>query len=324
MVPWARRGARHTKDFEDVVGWLAQRMDKTSVAKFLRCSWETVDRIVGRVVAEHIDDTRLDDLFRIGVDEISYRRGHKYLTLVVNHGSGDVVFAVDGRTKKSFEKFFQALGPRRTHQIEAISMDMSGVFRPVTAEQAPNARIAFDPFHVIQYANKALDSVFCARRDPLPVEHDLQGRPTQRVWRRTRAALRTGAEKLDRPKLALIDALCLSHQDVWLAWSLKEDLREFYFNVHPHNARSYLTRWITKAGTSGLTPMVNLARMVNKHFEGIVTAVELGLSNSRVEGINAKVRLIQRRGYGHHGPDSLIAMIYLCLGGITITLPTQR
>lgn len=322
QVPWARLNSRHSKDFEDVVGWLAQQMNKTAVSKFMRCSWAAVDAIVGRVVAEHIDDARLDELYWIGVDEISYRRGHKYLTLVVNHDNGDVVFAVDGRTKDSFEQFFKALGPERKQQVEAVSMDMSGVYRPVTEEQAPNARIAFDPFHVIQYANKALDSVFGANRDPLPVAVDRQGRPNRRIWRHTRTALRTGGDKLDRPRLALIHALYYTHHDVWLAWTLKEDLRDFYAVVEPDKARRYLTRWIKKATTSGLVPMINLAKMVSNHFEGIVTAVELGLSNARLEGTNAKVRLIQRRGYGHHSPDSLIAMIYLCLGGITIQLPT--
>ena len=77
-VPWARPRARHTKDFEDVVAWLAQRADKTTIARLLRCSWETVARIVVRVVASSIDDARLDDLYRIGVDEVSYRKGHRY------------------------------------------------------------------------------------------------------------------------------------------------------------------------------------------------------------------------------------------------------
>ncbi|WP_263399565.1 helix-turn-helix domain-containing protein [Saccharopolyspora pogona] len=75
-LPWARPGARHSRDFEDVIAWLAQRMDKTSVSRLMRCSWEAVDRIVGRVVVEHVDDARLDDVYRIGVDEISYKRGH--------------------------------------------------------------------------------------------------------------------------------------------------------------------------------------------------------------------------------------------------------
>jgi transposase len=83
-VPWARPRARHSRDFEDLTAWLAQRMDKSSIARMLRCSWEAVDAIVVRVVADRIDDSRLDGLVHIGVDEISYRRGHRYLTVVAS------------------------------------------------------------------------------------------------------------------------------------------------------------------------------------------------------------------------------------------------
>ncbi len=84
-VPWARPAARFTRDFEDVLGWLAQRMDKTAITRLLRCSWEAVAGIVARVVADHLDDARLDQVYRIGVDEVSYRKGHRYLTVVADH-----------------------------------------------------------------------------------------------------------------------------------------------------------------------------------------------------------------------------------------------
>jgi transposase len=92
QVPWARPNARHTSDFENVVAWLAQRMDKTSIGRLLRCSWEAVDAIVARVVVDHIDDSRLNHLYRIGVDEISYKRGHRFLTIVADHDTGNVVW----------------------------------------------------------------------------------------------------------------------------------------------------------------------------------------------------------------------------------------
>jgi transposase len=111
QVPWARPNARHTSDFENVVAWLAQRMDKTSISRLLRCSWETVDAIVTRVVIDHIDDSRLDHLYRIGVDEISYKRGRKFLTIVADHDTGNVVWIGKERSKAAFEEFFTALGP---------------------------------------------------------------------------------------------------------------------------------------------------------------------------------------------------------------------
>ena len=119
-VPWARPGARFTRDFEDVVTSLAQRMDKTAVSRLLRCSWQAVAGIVTRVVADHVDDhvddARLDDVYRIGVDEVSYRKGHRYLTVVADHDrDGAVIWAGEGKSGATLEQFFDQLGPAPQH-----------------------------------------------------------------------------------------------------------------------------------------------------------------------------------------------------------------
>ena len=313
QVPWARPGARHSSDFEDVVGWLAQRMDKTSVARLLRCTWEAVD---------HIDDRRLDGLYRIGVDEISYRRGHKYLTVVADHDTGKVVWVGKDRTRQAFEDFFTTLGPRRTAGIAAITLDASSIYLPVAREQAPQAALCLDPFHVISWCGEALDAVFQANTPDLPATTG--PRPSRRHWRRARHALRLGAEKLQPDQQAFINRLRRHRYRLFRAWELKEQLRDLYRHVEPADAAAYLKAWCTRALRSRITGFRNLVRRLRKHFDAIIASVHLGLSNSRLEGINAKIRVIQRRGYGHPNPDSLASMIYLCLGGITITLPTQR
>lgn len=321
QVPWARPGARHTRDFEDVIAWLAQRMDKTGVSRLLRCSWDSVDRAVQRVVADHLDPARLDDLVQIGVDEISYKRGHHYLTVVADHTSGRVVWVAKTRTQAAFEEFFTELGPDRVQDLQAVTCDAASIYASVIAEQAPKARIVLDPFHIIKWANEALDAVY--RAEPAtPVE--MHGtRPVRYSWRRLRHALRSGAERLPPDRRALVNALRRTRHTLWRAWMLKEELRDLYLATKPAHAAKHLTRWITSALRSQIGPFQTLARRLRKHFDAIIAAVELGLSNSRLEGINAKIRVIQRRGYGHPNPDSLTAMIHLCLGGITITLPTR-
>jgi transposase len=175
QVPWARPGARHTRDFEDVVGWLAQRLDKTSVSKLMGCSWEAVDNIAKRLVDEHIDDARLDHLYRIGVDEISYKRGHHYLTIVADHDTGNVVWAVKGHTKAAMESFFDALGAERSAALEAITLDGSGTYRSVVQERAGQATLCLDPFHVIKWCNEALDRFYRAQPSPLPEYRSQRG-----------------------------------------------------------------------------------------------------------------------------------------------------
>ncbi len=157
-VPWARPKARHSRDFEDVVAWLAQHTDKTTITKLLRSSWETVDGIVARVVGEQLNSRRLEGLLRIGVDEVSYRKGHRFLTVVADHDQGGrVVWAGEGRNAKVMESFYDELGEARCARLQAISLDLGGAYQKATNAKAPHVRQCADPLHVIKLANEAID-----------------------------------------------------------------------------------------------------------------------------------------------------------------------
>jgi transposase len=318
QVPWARPRARHTRDFEDVVTWLTQQTHKQAVAKFFRCAWKTVDSIVTRVVADKLDTTRLEQLYRIGVDEFSYRKGHRYMTLVADHDTGRVVWADEGRGKTPFLKFFDELGPDRSAQLEAISMDMDEGFRRAAGERAPEARLCFDPFHVVQMFSRAVDRLRQQTTNQLVRFMS----PVQR--RNMRWAVLKARERLTEPQQDAIALLRKQRHVLWRAYELKESLRDLYRLEDPADARAYFKAWITRALRSRINSIVLVARRFKANFEGIIAAVELGLANSRLEGINAHIRNINRRGYGHHSVHSLIAMTYLCCGGITVKLPTER
>ena len=317
VVPWARPGARQTRQFEDLVGWLCQRTDKTTVARLMRCAWETVDRIVTNVVADHLDDRRLDGLVHVGVDEISYRSGHHYLTVVACHDTGRVVWIAKGKTKEALAGFFDALGAEGRSRIAAVSMDMGATYREATREAVPDAVICLDPFHAMGWVNEALDRVYMATP-----RSELDGSISGLEWRRTRTALRTGAERLKEDQHVRVLKLRRRRYQLWRAWELKERFRDLYRVVSPSDARAYLNAWCTAALRSRIPAFRQLVKRVRNHFDGIVAAVEWGLSNSRVEGVNAKIRLINNRAHGHQSVDALAASIYLTLGGITIDLPT--
>lgn len=134
-VPWGRPGGRFPRDFEDVVAWLAQRMDKTAITRLLRTTWETVAGIVVRVAVDHLDQTRLEEVYRIGVDEVSYRKGHRYLTMVADHDrDGAVIWAGEGRNAATLEGFYDELGGEGCARLKAVSLDMGGAFKKVGAE----------------------------------------------------------------------------------------------------------------------------------------------------------------------------------------------
>jgi hypothetical protein len=136
-VPWAR-GARFTRDFEDVVAYLAQQMAKAPIARLMRIAWDTVGAIVERVIAERLDSRRLDGLRMVGVDEVSYRKRHRYLTVVADHHSGRIVWVAKGRNAATLQPFFDEFGPRRA-TLRAVSIDMSGGYE-TTRSRTPRSR----------------------------------------------------------------------------------------------------------------------------------------------------------------------------------------
>lgn len=319
-VPWARPVARHTRDYEDMVLWLAQRTDRTTVSTLMRCSWESVTSIINRGVEELLDQRRLDALYRIGVDEICYRHPHKYLTIIGDHDTGTVIDIQPGRSEDSFTAFFESQPDSALETIEAVSMDVSKAYQAAARKHVPKATICFDPFHIMQWVNRALDRVFAdAASGPNKVTM------TSAQWRQTRWALRTGENKLNATKRELVNQIARANRRVGRAWTLKEQLRDLYRREHePDAARGLLKAWITAAKRSRIPSFVELGKRLQEHFEAIISAVELGISNALNEGINARTRLINARGYGHHSARALSSMIYLCIGGLHPQLPMKR
>lgn len=318
-LPWARPGARHTRDFEDTVLWLAQRTDRTSVATLMRCAWETVTAIIKRGVAELLDERRLTALYRIGVDEICYRHPHRYLTIIGDHASGTVIDVQPGKSRESLTNFYTSQSDSILAGIEAVTMDVSSVYTAVTQEHLPEATICYDGFHILQWVNRALDRVFSeAAAGPEKVHMS----STQ--WRTTRWALRTGENKLPENKRALVNEIAKRNRRVGRAWALKEQARDLYrYDHEPGIARQLLKAWITAAKRSRIPAFAALGKRFEVYTEPILAAIELGLSNALAEGINAKIRLINARGYGHHSAETLTSMIYLCLGGLQVKLPMK-
>jgi transposase len=315
-VPWARAGSRYTRDFEDVVAWLAQQMAKAPIAGLLRIAWDTVGRIVERVVSEHLDEQRLEGLVAIGVDEISYRRGQRYLTSVADHRTGAIVWCAPGRNSPTLQAFFDELGPRR-HSIRAVSIDMSGEYQRAIRAAIPQAEICFDPFHVCRLGSRATDQV---RRDEWNA-HERSHTPKGKWIKGTRWSLLKAPARQNINQLATLHEVAQANQRLYRAFLLREELRLLYHLPDPRLAPAHLDAWLAWASRSRLAPFVRLARTLRAHRDGILAAIRLGLSNGRLEGLNSKIRLISHRSFGFHSAAPLIALIYLCCTRITIDLP---
>jgi transposase len=317
-VPWARHRARFTRTFEDQVAWLAVNCSKSAVAELMRISWRTVGGICERVAAEA--ERKLDllaGLRRIGIDEISHRVGQRYLTVVVDHDRGRLVWAAAGRDRKTVEAFLDQLGEERCKQVELVSCDMAGWIAGPIAERCPNAIRCVDPFHVIKLATDALDLVRrevwnqARRAGQTELARDLKG---------ARFALWKNPERLTSRQQAKLSDIEQTNRPLFRAYLLKEQLRQIY-RLPAKAAVALLDGWIKWARRCRLKPFIKLARTITEQRPGIIAAIEHNLSNARVEAINTQIRLITRRAFGFHSAEALIALAKLTLADLCPPLP---
>lgn len=323
-VPFARAGSGFTRDFEDLVAWLATATDKSAICSLVRIAWRTVGRICKRIVADDLDPDRLNGLFDIGVDEISWRKHHRYLTLVADHRRGKVVWGAAGRDAATLDKFFDELGSKRSRAIRAVSMDMGPAFAKSVREEghAPQATICIDPFHVVALGTKALDEI---RREIWQAWRALPDPAYAKKFKGARWALLKNPEDLTDTQAATLQGIRRNGGAAWRAYQLKEALRAvFDHDIDAETAAELLDRWCSWAQRSRLAPFAKLARTIRAHREGILAAIRLGINNGRVEGLNNRVRLIVRRAFGFHSAEAALALVMLSCGPIELHLPHER
>jgi transposase len=318
-TPWARAGSRFTRAFEDTVAWLTGRAAQSVVARLMRVTWRSVVGIVMRVTSELAGKTdRLAGLERIGIDEVSYRKGHRYLLRVVDHATGRQVWAGVGADGDTLREFFTALGPERTVRLTHVSADGAEWIHNIVLELAPQARICLDPFHIVQWCTKAVDET---RRD---TQRDLSrsGRPQQaKSLKGSRWALLKNPRELNPDQRATLAGIARDNGRLYRAYLLKEQMRFVFRAKTSDQAKSLLGGWLAWASRSRLPEFTKVAKTVRKMQSLIWNTLEAGLSNAVLEAGNNHFRLLTRRAYGFHSARALIAMSDLVLGGLCPSLP---
>ena len=323
-VGWARHGAGHTYAFDDQVAWLAVHTSRSAVGQLMRIAWRTVGAICARVGADaQAASDRLAGLTRIGIDELSYKRGHRYITCVVDHDTGRLVWAAPGRDMDTLRRFFDLLGSERCAQITHVSADGADWIATVVAERCPAAVRAADPFHVVAWATEALDEV---RREVWNTARGGKGRATQesKALKGARWALWRNSDDLSEAQLAKLDWIATTHPRLHRAWALKEGLRWVFALSRQGFTRLALTalhRWLSWARRCRIPAFVTLGRKVTRHRAAIEASIEHRLSNALVESVNTKLRLITRLAFGFHDPHALIGLAMLAVGGLCPPLP---
>jgi transposase len=235
-----------------------------------------------------------------------------------------VIWGAKGRDSKTLDEFFCELGPQRAAAIEAVSLDLGPAYiKSVTAEgHAPQAVICADPFHVVKLATEALEEV---RRDLWQQLRRLPDDRWAKDFKGARWALLKNPEDLTDTQADQLARIRRNRGGIWRAYEMKEQLRAIFAgDLTRDQASELLDRWCARAQRSRLAPFIRCGRTMRHRRDLILNAVEHGISNGRVEGLNTKVRLITRRAYGFHSADAALALIMLGAGPIDLTLPHEH
>jgi transposase len=326
-IPWARAGAGHTLDFDRHIAWLATNASKTTVATLIRIAWRTVGAIVTRVWAD-IDacTDRFEGIRRIGIDEISYKKGRKYLTIVVDHDTGRLLWAGVGSDAETVDEFFDVLGPERCAAITHVTADAAQWIARSVSEHCPHAVRCADPFHVVQWATFALDEVRRAAWNAAAGRRRDIGRTgagstgNAKTLKNARWALWKNPEDLTMRQHDKLTWIAKTDPILWRAYLLKEGIRHV-FKVKGAAGRAALDRWYSWAIRCRIPAFVNLARKIKRHRSEIDNALDHNLSNALIESMNTKIRQIARTAYGFANPEALIALALLAYGGHRPHLP---
>ena len=283
----------YTRAFERYVVELSKLMTIQDVALHLGISWDTVKDIQKRWLCKHFRKPKLKHLKLLAIDEISIGKKHKYLTVVLDLQSGAVVYIGDGKGADGLIRFWKKLKHSRA-KIDAIAIDMSPAYISAVRTNLPEATIVFDHFHVIKYFNDKLSNL---RRELYRETTELLDK---QVLKGTRWLLLKNPENLDETKderQHLQEALRIN-KPLATAYYLKEDLRQLWSQENKEKAEDYLDHWLTKAWSSGITMLKKFANTLSVHRSGILAYYDYPISTGPLEGLNNKIKTMQRQAYG--------------------------
>ena len=335
-TPWARPGSWFTHAFETQVAWLMVHACRTVVAELMRIDWKTVGGIVKRVqtgLSVGAPDP-FAGLVNIGIDETSYKKGYKYLTVVVDHDTARIVWVGQGVGKTVLDKFFNQLGPTQTAAIRCVTADGANWIKACVAEHCPQATLTLDPFHIVSWASDALDEVrrqmvrdIRLANPPRPSRgrSRLPGgvAPAGAGLKNARYALLKNPADWTANQQTRIDMIAADHPVLHRAWRLKERLR-LLLKLPLDQATIELDHWLAWAQRCQIGEFVRLGRTIKQHKQAILDTIRLGMTNARIEAINNKIKLTIRMGYGFRNIDNLIALLMLRCGALQPALPGRQ
>lgn len=296
-VPWVDGKHHVTKTYAWFLANWARRLSWSEVATVFRTSWQTVFHAVEMAVSWGREHQDLTGITAIGIDEILWQRGHKYLTLVyqISAGCKRLLWVGRERKVKTLLGFFQWFGKDRTRGIEYICSDMWKPYLKVIAKKAGQAIHVLDRFHIVSHLSKAIDEVRAGEA------RKLEERGLHPVLKKTRWCLLKRPENLTVKQRVTLKELLQCNLRTVRAYLLKEEFNFLWEYVSPYWAGKFLDVWCTKVLRSRIEPLAKVARMIRNHRDLILNWFRARgeISSAVVEGFNNKAKLITRRAYGY-------------------------
>ena len=289
--------AKATRRLKEFVSRLCRYMPASHVGEFVDVSDETARRWDKQILAETLGDPDLDGLRYVLVDEKSIGRRHKYVTVVLNAETGELLHMTPGKKKESLASFFRTLSEEQRKEVQAVGIDRNGAYARVVEEET-DAEIVYDKFHLTKNLGEAIDQV---RR----TEVAQANKEEKRVVKGQRYNLLRRAETLTEDQSKSLDALLQVNESLHAAYVLKEAFRALWDYVYPKNAEKYLRRWCDWAVESGLAPLVRFAKGLLRDRRGVLAHFRHGITNGPIEAFNSIIGRVIYRACGVKDLDYL-------------------
>lgn len=321
-IPWATGKQQLTTSYAWFLARWARRLPWKEVAGIFGSSWEHVFRSVKMAVEWGLARRDLSNVTAIGIDEIAWKKGHKYLTLVyqIDSGCRRLLWVGKERTQKTLRQFFKEFGPERTARLRFICSDMWRPYLRIVAEVAGQALHVLDRFHIMTHVSKAIDQVRAKEAK------DLKATGQEPVLTGSRWCLLKRPEHLtDQQTVKLRELLALNLRTV-RAYLLKEDLQRFWSYASPYWAGQFLDEWCKRTMRSKLTPMKKVARMLRSHRALLLNwfRAKGKIALGAVEGLNNKAKVTTRKAYGYRSFEVMKIALYHTLGNLPEPEGTHR
>jgi transposase len=310
-IPWSRGKSSLSLPLMVVLAAFAKRLPWEDVSCLFGLHWNTVKAAVKHVVDYGLEHRNLSGIIYIGIDELSRRRGHTYVTMIYDLGSGALLWTGDGREKETLKQFFAEWGQERIEAIQGICCDMWEPYADVIRELAPQAVLVFDKFHIVKHLMEAVDEVRRQETAEKGKEHKELVKGTRYIWLKNPWNL---TEK-QSVRLSQLEKLNLKINRAYL---LKEQFRQFWDFPCLKEAGTFLKQWFWLATHSRLKPLRDFAWMLRRHEQDILNYFKLKITAGRTEGRNRKARVVSQRCYGFRTFGTLRLALYHSLGNLPV------